>query len=427
VLVVAPLVAVAGTMAASCSSDPDPGPPTVEPTEASVTAEAGVADASDAAAPPPQDASKFEGGPLAVVCASASCATALVTTLDESFCALLSDHTVACWGQNDRGQLGRGDDAGTHDSANAARVAGLSGVVSLDHTCATDQDGATWCWGTGPFLRSDAGATTTELTPVKLPLAAVTKLSMSSATACAVVGGDVLCWGSNLNGQIAAPSLGADPNAAYAPQIASVPSGAPIRDLVVGSATFVVRADGTALSWGANPPLARTSSLFPDPSPAPIVLEDVASIDVAGANACATANGVAYCWGSPLHPAKGSPLIRALPERVALSLPVVQIATATSDATDSPRACACDVTGAVYCWGSNANGQVGDGTKDYAIAPVKVVGLPSPAAQVRTTRHATCALLIDGTIDCWGDDTYGQLANGHFATPSVVPTEIVLP
>ena len=170
-----PLLAAAVAVGCSSSDEPTREPLPDAGADASETVDA--SDASDAS----QDAAPFDGRPRAVDCASSPCATALVTTLgrsvdddDEGFCVLLDDGTVACWGGNHAGQLGRGEAEGQPlvDSSVAARVAGLSNVVSLDHSCAVDKSGGVWCWGTGPFAWSgDAGAvSTTHTTAVKLDL-----------------------------------------------------------------------------------------------------------------------------------------------------------------------------------------------------------------------------------------------------------------
>jgi len=432
-------IAAAGSLTASCSSVEDSTHPAVGP-DASLPDEplvdGGVLDAEppglDAGAPG-LDAAKWDAGAVRpVVCASARCATSLTTTFGEGFCALLRDGTVACWGQNNAGQLGRGQHAGTNDGRTAERVVGVEGVVELARSCAIDSAGATWCWGTGPFLRSELSATTTELTPVKLPIPPATKVGVAERTACAVVDGGVLCWGENSNGQIAVPELGA--NAALSPRAITIPPGAPITSLFVGSASFVLRADGTVVSWGANPPLARVSSLFPDPYPRDIQLASVSSMGVDRKAACATADGTAYCWGLVRERAEvgagqlGSVLLeRALPRPIVTPEPVVQIATASDGSVAAllERACACGVSGDVHCWGNNASGQVGDGTKAYALAPVRVAGLPEPAAQVKTSARSTCALLTSGRVFCWGDNMYGQLGSGR--QQSLVPVEIVLP
>jgi len=394
-------------------------------------------------APPP-----FDGGPLAVTCAGASCATQLVTTRGASlgdpaqgFCALLQDGTVTCWGADDAGQLGRDADGGGGDSAKAERVAGLGDIVSLDHNCAVDAAGDVYCWGTGPFLQNAMVATTTERTPVKLPLPAAKKVALGVTTACALTtDGRVLCWGSNVNGQIA-PFESQPSSAILPPTEMTMPPGAPIRDLVVGDAAFAVREDGSVVTWGANPPLARVSPLFPDPYPLESGLSGVTAIDVADHNACTTTGGVGYCWGVVIPPISETVgtlprLERALPAPVVAPEPLVQIATTRTlilaanppvRTVQTQRWCACGASGAVYCWGYNESGQAGDGTKRYAYDAVKVAGLPAPAAQVRTTPDATCALLTNGKVFCWGTNFYGQLGNGKIKIASLAPQEVVMP
>ena len=388
----------------------------------------------------------FDGGPSPVVCTSNPCAKELVTTrganavdLAEGFCALLQDGTVACWGANGAGQLGRDPEGGVLDSATAARVSGLTNIVSLEHTCAIDESGAAYCWGTGPFLRSPTVATTTERTPVKLDIPSATKVAIGAVAGCAVSEGRVLCWGSNVNAQIA-PFHSQPASAVLSAKEIALPPGAPIRDVVVGDATFAIREDGSVVSWGANPPLARLSSLVPDPYPMTSALTDVMTLDVADHNACSTSAGSAFCWGTIIprasEPPQSTPrLERALPARVETPEPVVQIATTRSVVRPTAvppilqpqRWCAVGASGAVYCWGYNAGGQAGDGTVQHAYEPVKVTGLPGPAAQVRTTPGATCALLVSGKVYCWGTNFYGQLGNGAIKISSLTPGEVALP
>ena len=409
---------------ASCSSaSEDGGGPTPLPDASSEASTPREDDAGADGSPP--DAAPFDGGLLPVECASPSCAVALVTAKDESFCALLQDGTVACWGANKDGQLGRGDT--TEDSATAARVAGLSNIVALDHTCAVDGSGGAWCWGTGPFLQGEAGITT-ERTPVKLDIAPAKKVSASDRTACALtVSGDVLCWGSNASGQVvpAGPFTLAP---SHPPQAIALGPGAPLRDIAVNEASFVVRDDGSSESWGANVLLARDSSLYPDPHPLPTSLGRLTSVDVVSERACAAAGGAAYCWGADDGP---TPRLVLTPE------PIVQMATTRTvrdpfypyDILKKARWCAAAASGAVFCLGDNASGQAGDGTKDPAYRPVTVVGLPegSRAARVETTHDTTCVLLTSGEIYCFGNNYYGQLGNGVMRRSSVVPVKVSLP
>lgn len=69
-------------------------------------------------------------------------------------------------------------------------------------------------------------------------------------------------------------------------------------------------------------------------------------------------------------------------------------------------------SGAVECWGANDSGQLGDGTQTMRLAPVPVAGLPGGVEALTAGRFHTCALLTGGAVSCWGDNRFGQLGDG---------------
>jgi Regulator of chromosome condensation (RCC1) repeat len=382
------------------------------------------------------DAAPFDPTPLPIECTSEPCATALTTSSSgdaQTFCALLSDKTVACWGANGEGQLGRGDDATAADSAIPQRVLGLANIVAIDRTCAVDAEGAAFCWGTGPYLKDDAGTATTERTPIKLPLSNVRSVSVTSLVGCAVDDEGVVCWGNNNDQQVTPGGWGL-----LGLQRVTLPPGSAPAQVAVGSATFVRLESGTTLSWGSNPPLGRVSSLAPDPFPQPLALTAaVNSLDVAIASACAAVSGTGYCWGESPAQSGVVDLRRALPMPVVTperlrqmsttSQRSVRLSNGTGMTTIPSRWCAVAESGSIYCWGYNASGQAGNGTKDHAFEPVKVVGLPAAAVGVKTSFDASCALLTTGKVYCWGSNFYGQLGTGQLKVSSLEPKEVLLP
>src|SRR5262249_50866377 len=147
------------------------------------------------------------------------------------------------------------------------------------------------------------------------------------------------------------------PQAWYAPTKVALPPGAPLHQLAIGDATLVVREDGTVVSFGANPPIGRASSLFPDPYPASLTLSRVLAIDLATDNVCAVAGGTGSRWGARI-PDEVDVLSRAYPKEVVIREPIVDIATtpavtSSADTRVPYRWCAVGVSGDVYCWGFN--------------------------------------------------------------------------
>src|SRR5690554_675797 len=76
------------------------------------------------------------------------------------------------------------------------------------------------------------------------------------------------------------------------------------------------------------------------------------------------------------------------------------------------HSCAVTGAGAVYCWGSNEYGQLGDGSSMDRVTPVQVTGLDSGMQAVSVGRDHSCALSQGGAVWCWGRNSFGQLGDG---------------
>ncbi len=80
------------------------------------------------------------------------------------------------------------------------------------------------------------------------------------------------------------------------------------------------------------------------------------------------------------------------------------------------HACGITQAGAVFCWGDNSQGQLGDGTTQSRATSVAVVGLPEAAVAVSAGRFHTCVATVSGKAFCWGYGAYGQLGQGAYVS-----------
>lgn len=136
-------------------------------------------------------------------------------------------------------------------------------------------------------------------------------------------------------------------------------------------------------------------------------------VDSVGAGAfhsCAlAAGGSVKCWGSNSDGQLGDGQSegRSAPVEVSgLGSGVQAIAVGGN------HACALLGGGAVKCWGYNGAGQLGDGTKQSRLQPVAVSGLSGGVEAIAAGRNHTCVLLESGDVECWGDNNRGQLGDG---------------
>ena len=120
-------------------------------------------------------------------------------------------------------------------------------------------------------------------------------------------------------------------------------------------------------------------------------------------------DGSVRCWGHNDHGqlgngnnATGTPGMSLLP------IAVLGITNAATIAAGAVHTCALLTDGTVQCWGDSYWGQLGSGTTTSSSVPVAVAGITGATAIAAGSYH-TCVLLTDGTIQCWGDDSLGEL------------------
>jgi alpha-tubulin suppressor-like RCC1 family protein len=123
------------------------------------------------------------------------------------------------------------------------------------------------------------------------------------------------------------------------------------------------------------------------------------------------------CWGSNANGqlGDGTTTNRAAPVTVTGLTDAVEVRAGGS------HTCARRATGATVCWGANAAGQLGDGSNTDRGTPVMVATIDDAIALDAGPSH-TCAQRAIGQIVCWGDNAFGQLGDGTMMARNVPVT-----
>lgn len=317
-------------------------------------------------------------------------------------CAIVGAGEARCWGMNEYGVLGvpEGDEipdepedappkpAESGLPTDMVRVPGLTDLafiaVGEEHTCAAGRDHKVYCWGLGDVGQLGDGKADDPDKDVEKPHARakptvvagiegeIRGLALAGKASCAWTDADLWCWGLMVN-----PSTDEDARFTRPRKVLK----GPIRDV-----------DG----------------------------EDMSLCALGGA-------GVVHCMGEPAQQYRDGEFVRfvergekADPNRFPGGGPLWSL----GDLGLKPKAVAAGLTFAcvlseadeVWCWGTNAEGQLGDGTTETRSEPGKVVGLPGPAVQIAAGSNHACARMADGAIFCWGSKT-GPMAYAETTTP----------
>ncbi|BDR54904.1 hypothetical protein KIMH_10150 [Bombiscardovia apis] len=349
--------------------------------------------------------------------------------------AIGSDGNTYAWGSNTSGQLG--DGSTSSHSALPVRVATPSGVrfVSVsagkNHTLALGTDNNLYAWGDNTYGQLGDGSNTSRNTPIQ-----VNRITLPAGHFYMDISAGwnhniaissnrkTFTWGNNDHGQLGdgsntnrnkpvRVSQGALPMGQY---FASVSAG--------GSHTAAIDSDNLAYAWGDNAQ-GQIGNGTTNDSNAPVQVsqgdlpagERHTAIS-AGTNHTLTlaSNNEAYAWGNNDHGqlGDGSNTDRNAPVQVSRgTLPAGEHFTSIS--AGGWHSVALSSNNAIYAWGRNDFGQLGDGANADRNAPDAIAQGALPAGQHYTNVSAggthTVANVSNKHTGAWGHNNTGQLGN----------------
>jgi len=293
--------------------------------------------------------------------------------------ALKSDGTVWAWGNNTYGQLG--DDSAA-DKTIPTEIDGISNVSAIAsgyyHTIVLKSDGTVWTWGDNSFGQLGNGTNNNSSAPVK-----VTGLNNDTHLVISIAGGywhsialksdgSVWTWGNNIHGQL---GDGTTANKNTSVQVDG------LTDVIAIAGgyyhTAALKSDGTVWTFGDNY-YGQLGNKTNNDSNVPtqmfeindVLIGDVIAIACGGGHTiCLRTDGSVWTCGSNYDGQLGDETYEDKDKAVQVSS-ISGVVTAIAGGLWHTIAMRSD--GTVWTWGSNYNGQLGDGTHDRRNTPVQI-------------------------------------------------------
>jgi alpha-tubulin suppressor-like RCC1 family protein len=374
-------------------------------------------------------------------------------------CAVASDNKAYCWGRNNNGQLGDGTttsrsvpvavDTSVASALNGKTVTSISG--GYYNTCAI-ASGSAYCWGAGTRGALGNGGTANSSYPVAVKadtgvLLGKTLTSISSSGnnhSCAIdTAGQAYCWGTGTLGQLG-DNLSANSSVPVAVDTSGWLSGKTIKSISANGQsttlahTCAVTTDGGGYCWGSNSTgqlgtkIVSSGSGQKSQTPVPI-FADNDPFSTSAWRAFANTNSITP--GTPLASTNTVPTVNGT-DTFRLRAGLKSTALMADVKSGNNFSCGLTQTNEVYCWGLNANGQLGNNSTVSSADPVAVN--TAGALNDKTIKalsvgdaHA-CVIASDNNVYCWGSNASGQLGDnqvcgtGNCLVPVAVNTTGVL-
>ena len=325
-------------------------------------------------------------------------------------CALLPDGTVACWGDNQVGQLG---DATREPRNRPVLVRGVDGAEAIaagaDHTCALRKGGGVFCWGSNDHGQLGDGGTQDRPTPVQVPeLEPIASIAAGGRRTCVLKSdGFALCFGElEEGGTVSSPTPVFGMSQAEAIAVgdfhacARVPTTEPAGAAAARAAG--TSAPGNVRCWGQNGMRQLGVTRAADRGlPVEVPELRATALSLGREHSCArTEDGLAVCWGAGLRCVPGEWFEGKRAAVKPGGVPGLENVGAVAAGGD--QACAILGDGSVSCVRARAWRWSG------AAAPRKSFILRRRGGRARRLGCAT----RDGAVHCWGTNS-GQLGTAR--------------
>jgi alpha-tubulin suppressor-like RCC1 family protein len=347
-------------------------------------------------------------------------------------CGLQTDSLVSCWGQNAFGEVGDGSNTTrTTPTIVSGGVAIFKLAANWDHTCGLSAAGAAYCWGQGQAIGDGTfgGKNVPAAVTGGFVFSDIYGAAQGSHFCGRTSAGLAYCWGKNSEFE-----LGDGTNVSRATPTA-VGGGLTFSSLGGGftRGRCALSSSGGAYCWGSpgGTGVLGDATFVARSAPGPVAgglsFSNIAS---GHTHVCAlgVSNDSAYCWGTNGNGQVGSGTVGNndaywTPSAVTGGLAFSALALGMY------HSCGLTAAGQAYCWGYGLHGQLGDGSMGIpALSSSQPNPVPVSGSHVFTALAAgdsfTCGLTVSGAAYCWGGNAYGELGNGTF-TNSLVPTPVI--
>ncbi|GAB5361114.1 hypothetical protein AAMO2058_000686700 [Amorphochlora amoebiformis] len=407
-------------------------------------------------------------------------------------CALLTDGTMKCWGLNRKGELGQGhtktigaSSSSMGDNLPSINLGANFNVTDLCagrvFTCAVSTNGNVKCFGRNAYGILGIGTsinmggskdTIGEFLPYSsLGSGVVAKsIECGDSFVCVLLGsGDVKCWGNNAYGQLGLGHTGSMGHSTktIGDNLPFVDVGGKVRQISVGGGNHVcvLLYNGQVKCWGYNTygqlgmgdtkNRGHAVKTMGDLLPVVDLGSGMTAVKISAGydHTCALRiDGCLVCWGYGNDGSLGIGNTNTVGDQsgeMGNNLTCVDLG-ASFDVSSSPTSftptrspiittsptlnrevaqlvsgffhtCALGRSGWVKCWGQNSYGQLGQGHNSNIGSTASTMGNNLPPVvftgdqpeRVYANEHSTCAISFNGTLSCWGSGAGGKIGIGN--------------
>ncbi len=325
---------------------------------------------------------------------------------------ILSD--TRAWGSNGNGQLG--DGTTVSKSSPVSVIGGITNWAQVSagrlHSLGVTSDGIAWAWGFNGQGRLGDGTTVSKTSPVSV-IGGITNWSQVSAGDSHSLGvtssGIAWAWGSNGQGQ-----LGDGTTVTKSSPVSVIGGIANWSQVSAGVFhSLGVTSSGIAWAWGFNNRGQLGDGTTATKSSPVSVIGGITNWSQVSAGIYhslgVTSSGIAWAWGYNGQGRLGDGTA------VSKSSPVSVIGGITNwSQVSAGNSHSLGVTsaGIAWAWGFNGNGQLGDGTTVSKFSPVSVIGGITNWSQVSAGYRHSLGVTSSGIAWAWGSNGQGQLGDG---------------